>query len=228
MMSSDVLRAHSPTPHTPETLLDRFNLSMEEMFADSDEDRDSEEEFSAEQRPRINSFAQKRSSSVKNKVSVAADFGNPAAIITVEVKQGRNLTAKDRSVADKSLGRLGTSDPFCFVEIQHKRKRTPTVSKDLNPVWNSTLKFRVYDLFSPIKLKVFDEDIDSKGLSKMEFLGQCIVPMHHVKSGEDEWLALRAENGFDRMRGELLVAIHIKMRRKKDETRLSWLQYYDS
>jgi hypothetical protein len=26
------------------------------------------------------------------------------------------------------------SDPFCYVEIQRKRKRTPTIAKDLNPV----------------------------------------------------------------------------------------------
>mmetsp|Transcript_16758 Transcript_16758/g.49278 ORF Transcript_16758/g.49278 Transcript_16758/m.49278 type:complete len:1109 (+) Transcript_16758:133-3459(+) len=198
-----------------------FALTMEDLFAESDGERDddSDDEFSHSTLQERNPAG--RHESTTKKMSIVANFGYPAAIVTVHVKQARNLLAKD-----KRFGRQASSDPFCYVEIQRKRKRTKTIEKDLNPVWNEKFKFRVHDLFTFVVLKFFDEDIDSKGASRMEFLGQCIFPLHHVRSGVDEWFALRSETGLERARGEVLVSVDIKMRRKKDETRLSWLQYH--
>lgn len=54
--------------------------------------------------------------------------------LIVEVVDARNLLPKDGH---------GTSSPYVIVDFYGQRKRTKTVIRDLNPVWNETLHFNM-------------------------------------------------------------------------------------
>jgi len=54
------------------------------------------------------------------------------AVLRMRVIEAKNLPAMDWG---------GTSDPYCVATFENKTKRTPTIFKTLNPVWNALLAF---------------------------------------------------------------------------------------
>ncbi|XP_063679480.1 multiple C2 and transmembrane domain-containing protein 1-like isoform X4 [Bolinopsis microptera] len=67
---------------------------------------------------------------------------------------------------------IGSSDPFCFIEVENTRVRTPTLYKTQDPVWNKQFKFNIKDIHSTLNIRVFDEE-----KNKYNFLGCVKLPI---------------------------------------------------
>ncbi|KAL5259220.1 hypothetical protein ACHWQZ_G009618 [Mnemiopsis leidyi] len=67
---------------------------------------------------------------------------------------------------------IGSSDPFCFIEVENTRVRTPTLYKTQDPVWNKQFKFHIKDIHSTLNIRVFDEE-----KNKYNFLGCVKLPI---------------------------------------------------
>jgi len=68
----------------------------------------------------------------------------PKIVVTV-------IAAKDLPAMD--IG--GKSDPFVELVLQHNRKKTNVKKGTINPTWNETFEFDVYDISQPLYVNVF-------------------------------------------------------------------------
>ena len=80
---------------------------------------------------------------------------------------------------DSALIGKGSSDPRVVMTVQGHKKRTETIKKNLNPVWNEKFILDVSDLESAITIQVEDEDL---GGVKTDFMGKIVVPMLQLQS----------------------------------------------
>jgi hypothetical protein len=55
----------------------------------------------------------------------------------------------------------GTSDPYMTITFEGKRKKTSTIFKTLQPVWNETIEFNTVsaEMDSRVTIECFDYDI---------------------------------------------------------------------
>lgn len=117
--------------------------------------------------------------------------------IEIEIKQGRNLIAKDSSGL---LRKKKTSDPYAVIYWGgEKEGDTKTIDNDLNPKWNETFKFKVGSKRMPqllrrdskyktIDIVIFDKD----KLSKDESLGSISIPTNNfVDYGMSQTIAAK-------------------------------------
>lgn len=128
----------------------------------------------------------------------------PPNEVCVTLIRGRNLIIMDPNL----IGSGGSSDPLVKVRLQGvKSQRTKTIKKNLNPVWNETMKFEyVEDESLSLEFIVEDED-----LVKNDFMGKVIVPLgpFQNKKAVRKWYKLKDENGNtdSKPRGEIELVI---------------------
>lgn len=128
----------------------------------------------------------------------------PPNEVIVTVIRGRNLIIMDPNL----IGSGGSSDPLVKIKISgHKSQRTKTIKKNLNPVWNESLKFEYVDDES-LSLDIVVEDED---LVKNDFMGKVIVPLGSFenKKAVRKWYKLKDPNGNadTKPRGEIELVI---------------------
>ncbi|MDP2437551.1 MAG: hypothetical protein Q8P67_17550 [archaeon] len=98
-----------------------------------------------------------------------------ATSLTLEVLYAKNLPVADLN---------GYSDPFVVVKYAGAKHRTPTIWKNLNPVWNAQPFHITLDPRYPnLALSVWDEDMVGK-----DFLGSIDIPWGYLASLEDSVL----------------------------------------
>ncbi|KAL8097979.1 protein QUIRKY [Apium graveolens] len=127
--------------------------------------------------------------------------------LIVEIIEARDLLPKDG---------LGSSSAYVVVDFDGQKKRTSTVSRNLNPVWNESLEFIVSDPktmeFEQVEIEVFNDKKMSHGNArKNHFLGRVkLYGTQFAKRGDEGliYFELEKKSVFSWIRGELGVRIY--------------------
>ncbi|KAH1083139.1 hypothetical protein J1N35_022900 [Gossypium stocksii] len=111
--------------------------------------------------------------------------------LVVEVVDARNLVPKDGH---------GTSSPYVVVDYYGQRKRTRTVTRDINPTWNEVFQFNVEkpsDVFNDmLELDVY-HDKNHGPTSRQNSLGRLKLSSgQFVKKGEEALIYYPLENKY--------------------------------
>ena len=77
----------------------------------------------------------------------------------------------------ESSGSVGTTDSYCVVKVEGARRSTSVVHKDLNPVWNTKMKFNITDISADVVIQVFAV---GGSFDTNKLIGQAIVPLHRL------------------------------------------------
>ncbi|XP_059420914.1 multiple C2 and transmembrane domain-containing protein 2-like [Carassius carassius] len=89
-------------------------------------------------------------------------------LLTINLKEGRNLVIRDRS---------GTSDPFVKFKLDGKNiYKSKVINKNLNPIWNELFSIPIRDLDQTLHLKVYDRDLRSN-----DFMGSSGFPLYKLE-----------------------------------------------
>ncbi|XP_041966689.1 multiple C2 and transmembrane domain-containing protein 2 [Alosa sapidissima] len=119
-----------------------------------------------------------RSSSAVSLDQLVASGQKVQYLITINLKEGRNLVVRDRS---------GKSDPFVKFQINGKTiYKSKAVSKNLNPAWNESFSFPVRDLEHKLYVKVYDRDFRSH-----DYMGGSVVPINKLELDKTTELVLK-------------------------------------
>ncbi|KAL1338606.1 hypothetical protein HN51_033223 [Arachis hypogaea] len=125
--------------------------------------------------------------------------------LIVEVVDARNLLPKDGH---------GTSSPYVVIDFYGQRRKTHTVLRDLNPVWNETLSFNVgtpSDIFGDVlELDVY-HDKNHGPTRRNNSLGRLkLSSTQFVKKGEEAliYYALEKKYLLSMIQGEIGLKIY--------------------
>ncbi|KAK7160158.1 hypothetical protein R3I93_007961 [Phoxinus phoxinus] len=122
-------------------------------------------------------------------------------LLTINLKEGRNLVVRDRS---------GTSDPFVKFKLDGKNiYKSKVVNKNLNPTWNECFSFHVRDLDQTVFLKVYDRDLRSN-----DFMGSSSFPLQQLELDKTIPMALSLEdpNSAEADMGMIIIEICLSIR----------------
>jgi len=106
-----------------------------------------------------------------------------AGTVSLTVCEAKNLPKMDR---------FGQSDPFCVVHLGAKEVKTKVISKNLNPVWNQTWDFEVFDYDNDrFVFEVFDQD--RVGLDNI--MGSFEIPVRKIRAHHEQWYHIPPATG---------------------------------
>ncbi|KAG6386116.1 hypothetical protein SASPL_155004 [Salvia splendens] len=133
----------------------------------------------------------------------------PATVrkLIVEVIEARDLLPKDGQ---------GSSSAYVVADFDGQKRRTATVPRNLNPVWNEVLDFVVSDPktmeFEELNVEVFnDKKLSNGNARKNHFLGRVkLYGSQFVKRGEEGlvYFTLEKKSVFSWIKGELGLKIY--------------------
>ncbi|XP_011071607.1 protein QUIRKY isoform X1 [Sesamum indicum] len=127
--------------------------------------------------------------------------------LIVEVIEARDLLPKDGQ---------GSSSPYVVADFDGQKRRTSTVERNLNPVWNEALQFVVSDPktmeFEELNVEVFnDKKLSNGNARKNHFLGRVkLYGSQFAKRGEEGlvYFTLEKKSVFSWIRGDLGLKIY--------------------
>ncbi|KAL9155850.1 hypothetical protein ABFS82_09G033800 [Erythranthe guttata] len=127
--------------------------------------------------------------------------------LIVEVIEARELLPKDGQ---------GSSSPYVVADFDGQKRRTSTVVKNLNPVWNEGLEFVVTDPktmeFEELNVEVFnDKKLSNGNARKNHFLGRVkLYGSQFVRRGEEGlvYFTLEKKSVFSWIKGDLGLKIY--------------------
>ncbi|KAI3991334.1 hypothetical protein MKX01_034653 [Papaver californicum] len=132
-------------------------------------------------------------------------MGGVKGLLVVEVIDARSLLPKDGH---------GTSSPYVVVDFYGQRKRTRSITRDLNPVWNEVLEFNVgapSNVFgNMLELDIY-HDRSIGPTRRNNFLGRIrLNSIQFVKKGEEAlmYFPLEKKYLFSWIQGEIGLRIY--------------------
>ncbi|KAI4889043.1 hypothetical protein NFI96_023802 [Prochilodus magdalenae] len=106
---------------------------------------------------------------------------NVQYLLTINLKEGRNLVIRDRS---------GTSDPYVKFRLDGKTVyKSKVMYRNLNPVWNESFSFTVRDLEQSVSVQVYDRDLRSH-----DFMGSSPIVFNKLELGKTCEMILRLDD----------------------------------
>ena len=127
----------------------------------------------------------------------------------ITIHAGKNLLATDGGIFTKK-----TSDPYVKVLYLGKKIfETKHLENTLNPKWEASVKLvipgRQIRMDKELTFAVFDDD----ALSSDDPMGEVIIPLKSLESGQSRWYPVRACKGCKKAKGELHVSASLVLRR---------------
>jgi hypothetical protein len=113
----------------------------------------------------------------------------------IKVVAARDLEAMD-------VG--GSSDPYARVKLGDQQKQTAIVKKNLSPVWNEEFALCIDEIYQPLEVSVWDNDL----VGADDMIGETRVFLADLvgKERAQQWYTLKV-NGRDH--GEVLLSIFV-------------------
>jgi len=101
------------------------------------------------------------------------------------------IGARDLQAMDWSLFGQNTSDPYATMRLGGITFTSKVINKNLNPRWNETHTFLVFDRHQKLDIELYDSDMNAD-----DFLGQVELKVDHVlqkcRAGP-EWFTLKSQ-----------------------------------
>nr|GEX95513.1 protein QUIRKY [Tanacetum cinerariifolium] len=131
----------------------------------------------------------------------------PVRKLVIDVVEARDLLPKDG---------LGSSSAYVVADFDGQKKRTSTISRSLNPVWNESLEFVISDPntmeYEELEIEVFNDKRMSNGSTrKNHFLGRVkIYGSQFARKGDEGliYFQLEKKSVFSWIRGEIGLRIY--------------------
>jgi len=90
------------------------------------------------------------------------------------------------------MDRFGKSDPFCVIRLGSKAFKTKVIFKNLNPVWDETFNFDVFDYENDkFVIEVYDHD----EIGKNDLIGKFELPVRKIGDFREHWHHLPDSRG---------------------------------
>ncbi|XP_069507646.1 rab11 family-interacting protein 1-like [Ambystoma mexicanum] len=120
----------------------------------------------------------------------------------VTVLQARSLRAR---------GSIGTSNPYCIMQLQDQKFQTSVIHQSLGPEWKEECTFWLppgTSRLGDLKLTIMHKS--HRGFDK--FLGQIVLPIEHLfldkSKRTNEWFSLRSKPGKrEKARGQVQLSL---------------------
>ncbi|XP_051896339.1 multiple C2 and transmembrane domain-containing protein 2-like isoform X2 [Pristis pectinata] len=179
-----------------------METTLERNFADETTEGKSAEELSEgtdlESSQSSMFFEEQASEQYEGKSSDSSSFRIPSYLLTIHLKEGRNLVIRDR---------CGTSDPYVKFKLAGKTLyKSKIVYKNLNPRWDETFVVPVKNLNQKLYVKVYDRD-----LATDDFMGSAYLTLNdlEINSVVQKELQLDDPNSLEDYMGEIVLEIKL-------------------
>ena len=112
------------------------------------------------------------------------DLVHPFAkgVLFAHIKKGLNLVSKDNVKIGCMKVMQGSSDPYVVLKVGSQEKRTRTIAKTLNPIWDENFSLLVSTpALQKIHLQCWDDDSDQMLNANPDNLGYFEVPINNIQ-----------------------------------------------
>lgn len=115
--------------------------------------------------------------------------------LIVRVYRAENLAAADLN---------GKSDPYIVMKLVNQTHRTSTQYKTLNPIWEETFCFDVFDINEKLDFTVWDEDRHGA-----DFLGRLSIPLLSIQNKRKAWYQLKDKKLQNYIKSKILLRLDV-------------------
>ncbi|XP_004617798.1 multiple C2 and transmembrane domain-containing protein 2 [Sorex araneus] len=121
-----------------------------------------------------------------------------AYLLTIHLKEGRNLVIRDR---------CGTSDPYVKFKLNGKTLyKSKVIYKNLNPVWDEIVVLPIQSLAQKLRVKVYDRD-----LTTSDFMGSAFIILNELELNRttEHILKLEDPNSLEEDMGVIVLNLNL-------------------